>query len=114
MRLRDTLAELGTSQNPVGQNVCDFILYDEICPVCPDKDKAGKRFRLGDLTQLHLRFIEESDCDISYSQFTRYIPDYVIKPRPQDWRISLCKTCLNPEFLEKMFCVTPYQDREPV
>ena len=33
----------------------------------------------------------------SYVQFTRYAPEHVIKPKPENWGTCLCMTCLNPE-----------------
>ena len=35
--------------------------------------------------------------DCSARTFGRYIPSNIVKPKPQDWGTSLCKTCLNPE-----------------
>ena len=35
--------------------------------------------------------------DCSYSQFTRHVPQNIVKLKPEDWGTSLCMTCINPE-----------------
>ena len=39
----------------------------------------------------------EAKFECSLSTFAWYLPKNVVKPKPEDWGASLCKTCLNPE-----------------
>ena len=76
------------------------MLNDENSIVVPDfkKSKKGLRYRLLSLKDLHLKFsLELSDIECSYETFTRFIPEIIIKPKPEDWGTCLCMTCLNPE-----------------
>ena len=52
---------------------------------------------------LHQKYLVDMDHSCSYEQQCRYIPDNVIKPKPEDWGTCLCKTCLNPEL--KFNCI---------
>ena len=83
----------------------NFLLRDENSVVCPDikKAKKGLRYHLLSLTDLHEKFITDEDEECSFSQFTRYVPKNIIKPKPEDWGTCLCATCLNPEL--KLECV---------
>ncbi|CAL4159016.1 unnamed protein product, partial [Meganyctiphanes norvegica] len=49
------------------------------------------------LEDLHQKFVVDEELECSYPQFTRHVPGYIIKPKPEDWGTCLCKTCLNPE-----------------
>ena len=83
----------------------NFLLDDENTIVVPDikKSKKGLRYRLLSLSNLYVKFLGEKDTDCSYSQFTRYVPDHIIKPKPEDWGTCLCSSCLNPEL--KLECI---------
>ncbi|CAL4091766.1 unnamed protein product [Meganyctiphanes norvegica] len=76
-----------------------FLLQDENSVVVPDikKSKKGIRYRLMTLEDLHQKFVVDEELECSYPQFTRHVPGYIIKPKPEDWGTCLCKTCLNPE-----------------
>ncbi len=91
------LRELDPPENKTEKEVREFFMQDEISMVCPDKDKVGVRYRLGDLNQLYLKFNENSINTISYPQFTRYVPGNIVKPKAEDWGTCLCKPCHNPE-----------------
>ena len=39
----------------------------------------------------------EAKFECSLSTFAQYLPKNVVKPKPEDWGTSLCKTCSNPE-----------------
>ena len=39
----------------------------------------------------------EYNQECHYSTFCSYVPDNVVKPKPQDWGTCLCMPCLNPE-----------------
>ena len=34
---------------------------------------------------------------VKVRRFSRYVPDNILKPKPEDWGTGLCKVCLNPE-----------------
>ena len=73
------------------------MLRDENSVVVPDKKKKGFQYRLATLELLWENFLAQEVADCSYAQFTRWIPDKVVKPKPEYWGTSLCMTCLNPE-----------------
>ncbi|CAF1555937.1 unnamed protein product, partial [Rotaria sordida] len=52
---------------------------------------------LNHLSTIHQRFISETGNNCHYSTFTRYVPDYVVKPSAGEWGTCLCVTCLNPQ-----------------
>ena len=72
---------------------------DSSSVVTPDvrKAKKGIRYRLSTLQELHKLFIVDQSVERSYSQFTRHVPEYIIKPQPEDCGTCLCMLCLNPE-----------------
>ena len=56
------------------------------------------QYRLASVQELHQRLqVDESAAECSYSQLTRYVPENIVKPKPEDWGTCLCMTCLNPE-----------------
>ncbi|CAF2137513.1 unnamed protein product, partial [Rotaria magnacalcarata] len=55
------------------------------------------RYRLNHLNILHQQFELESNIDIDYVTFTRYIPSYIKKPNNDSWGTCLCMPCLNPQ-----------------
>ena len=65
--------------------------------VAPDvrKAKKGIRYHLSMLQELHERFIVDQSVECSYSQFTRHVPENIIKPKPEYWGTCLCMVCLN-------------------
>ncbi|CAF1442571.1 unnamed protein product [Rotaria sp. Silwood1] len=79
----------------------DFLCQDDISKQAPDKKKQlhGKQIRylLHHLSTVHQRFVTETGNSCHYSTFTRYVPDFVIKPNANDWGTCLCVTCLNPQ-----------------
>ena len=52
----------------------------------------GLRYRLMSLKDLHEKYLVGEDYQCSYAQFTSYVLDSIIKPKPEDWG-----TCLNPK-----------------
>ena len=46
---------------------------------------------------LREKFLADEKEDISYAQFTRYVPTNILKPKPEDWGTCLCMSCINPE-----------------
>ena len=59
--------------------------------------KEGACYRRDTIEILHKKFLAEAKFECSLSTFARYLPKNVVKPKPEDWGASLCKTCLNPE-----------------
>jgi hypothetical protein len=89
------------------KDIEEFLCQDDITKQAPDKKKQlhGKqiRYMLNHLSTIHQRFISESGNNCHYSTFTRYVPDYVLKPSVDDWGTCLCVICLNPQLkLEKL------------
>jgi hypothetical protein len=62
----------------------EFLCQDDVTKQAPDKKKNinGKQIRylLNHLSTVHQRFILETGNNCHYSTFTRYVPDYVLKP----------------------------------
>ena len=87
------------STSNLQKKVEKYFLRDDVSVVVPDikKAKKGIRYRLASLQELHQRFQVDESVECSYVQFTRYVPEHVIKPKPEDWGTCLCMTCLNPE-----------------
>ena len=46
---------------------------------------------------LHKKLLAEAVVECLLSTFVRYLLTNVVKPKPEDWGTSLCKTFLNPE-----------------
>ncbi|CAF4393386.1 unnamed protein product, partial [Rotaria magnacalcarata] len=89
------------------KDIEEFLLHDDVTKQAPDKKKQlhGKQIRylLNHLSTIHQRFMTETGNNCHYSTFTRYIPDYVLKPSIDDWGTCLCIVCLNPQLkLEKL------------
>jgi len=76
------------------QQIQKYLQRDDVSIVTPDikKAKKGIRYRLASLQELHQRFQVDGSIECSYAQFTRYVPEHIVKPKPEDWG-----TCLNPE-----------------
>ncbi len=79
----------------------DFMCRDDISQLCPDKKKQINhqqiRYRLNHLTVLHQQFEIETNIDIDYYTFLRYIPSFIVKPKVDDWGTCLCIICVNPQ-----------------
>ena len=87
-------------KNNLQKQVEEYLHRDDVSIVTPDlkKAKKGIQYRLASLQELHQRFqVDESAAKCSYSQFTCYVPDNIVKPKPEDWGTCFCMTCLNPE-----------------
>ncbi|CAF4891522.1 unnamed protein product, partial [Rotaria socialis] len=89
------------------KDIEEFLLHDDVTKQAPDKKKQlhGKQIRylLNHVSTIHQRFMTETGNNCHYSTFTRYIPDYVLKPSTDDWGTCLCIVCLNPQLkLEKL------------
>ena len=39
----------------------------------------------------------ETMIECSAHSFGRYVPENILKPKPEDWGTSLCKVCLDPQ-----------------
>ena len=57
----------------------------------------GVHYRKDTMESLHEKFLAEAMVECLLSPFGRFLLENVVKPKPEDWRTSLCKTCLNPE-----------------
>ncbi|CAF1523484.1 unnamed protein product [Rotaria sordida] len=114
------------SQSSLQTQIEDFLSRDDISKLCPDKHKqiGGHQiqYRLNHLNMLHQQFELESNIDIDYVTFTRYVPSYIQKPNHDSWRSCLCIICLNPQLkYEKMHqlknkysCIKAIIDSTPV
>ena len=72
-------------------------MQDHVSIPTPDNKKKDLRYRLGSLLCLHEQFMAEYNMDCHYSTFCSYVPETVLKHKPEDWGTCLCMTCLNPE-----------------
>ena len=94
----------------LGAKIKEFINRDDNSMKCPDKKKEHLRYRLNNLTVFHEQFLSENpEVQCCYSNFCRYIPENVVKPKAQDWGTCLCVTCLNPEL--KMEALSRLKDK---
>ena len=82
----------------LGEKVVKFMMADDNSFCCPDKDKEKIRYRWGTLEVLHKKFMCDKNVGCSYQCFTRYVPDMIKKPKPEDWRTSLCRTYVSLDF----------------
>ena len=55
------------------------------------------RYRLSSLKALYQKFLAASSLSCFYETFTRNVPFYITRPKPDDWGTCLCPMCLNPE-----------------
>ena len=113
-------------QSSLRTQIEDFLCRDDISKLCPDKNKQTDghqiRYRLNNLNILHQQFELESNIDIDYVTFTRYVPSYIKKPNHDSWGTCLCIICLNPQIkYEKMHqlknkypCIKSIIDSTPV
>ena len=74
-----------------------FMMNDDNSFECPDKTKENVRYRRDNLDVLHEKFMGEENVECSYCHFCCYVPEQIVKPKPEDWGTSLCKMCINPE-----------------
>ena len=81
----------------LGEKIIPFMLDNDNSFECPDKKKEGVRCRRDTIEILHEKFLAEAIVECLLSNFARYLPKNVVKPKPEDWGTSLCKTCSNPE-----------------
>ena len=58
---------------------------------------APLRYRLSSLKALHQKFLAESSLSSSYETFTRNVPFYITRPKPDNWETCLCAMCSSPE-----------------
>ncbi|CAF1441672.1 unnamed protein product [Adineta steineri] len=90
-----------TSPSELEEAIHDFMCRDDISQPCPDKKKQINhqqiRYRLNHLTVLHQQFELETNIDVDYNTFRRYVPSFIIKPKVDDWGTCLCINCLNPQ-----------------
>ncbi|CAF1283943.1 unnamed protein product [Adineta steineri] len=89
------------------KDIEEFLLQDDVTKQAPDKKKQlhGKQIRylLNHLSTIHQRFMTETGNNCHYSTFTRYVPDFIVKPSVNDWGTCLCAICINPQMkLEKL------------
>ena len=77
----------------------EFLERDDNSAVTPNVRKAKKviRYCLSMFQDLQKQFFLAQSVECSYSQFTRHVPEYIAKPRPEDWGTCWCMLCLNPE-----------------
>jgi hypothetical protein len=114
------------SKSSLRTQIEDFLSRDDISKLCPDKHKQIDghqiRYRLNNLDVLHQQFELESNIDIDYVTFTRYVPSYIKKPNHDSWGTCLCIICLNPQLkYEKMHqlknkysCIKSIIDSTPI
>ena len=86
-----------SSASNLGEKVMAFMLSDDNSFQCLDKKKENVHYRKDTLEVLHEKLMAEENIDGSYCHSCHYIPEEIVKPGPEDWGTSLCKTCLNPE-----------------
>ena len=115
-----------TSRSSIQTQIEDFLCRDDISKLCPEKKKQINghqiRYRLNYLNILHQQFESETNIDIDYVTFTRYIPSYIKKPDYQNWGTCLCMTCLNPQMKyeklqqlkNKYSCIKVIRDTIPI
>lgn len=89
------------------KDIEEFLCQDDITKQAPDKKKQlhGKQIRylLNHLSTIHQRFVSETGNNCHYTTFTRYVPDFVVKPNINDWGTCLCAVCINPQMkLERL------------
>ena len=91
---------VATHDDPVpdfGEEVISFMMDNDNSSECPDKKKEGIHYRRETTEVLHKKFMCETMIECSARSFGRYVPENILKPKPEDWGTSLCKVCLNPQ-----------------
>lgn len=92
---------LSNTPSTLQKDVEIFLCHDDVSKQAPDKKKQIRgqqiRYLLNHLSTIHQRFVVETGNNCHYSTFTRYIPDFVVKPNANDWGTCLCVMCLNPQ-----------------
>ena len=78
-------------EDALSQKVVNFMRDNESSMTCPDKKKEKAQVSAWLLA-----------C--SYSHFWKLLPNYIVKPKPQDWGTCLCQTCLNPQLKMEALC----------
>ena len=81
-----------------------FILSDENSTKFPDKKKEHLRYRLTYLHVLLEKFLAEYKVDCSYSNFCKFVPLNIVKPKLQDWGTCFGMPCLNPHLKMEALC----------
>ena len=84
-----------------------FLCRDDVSKLCSNKgeqiDGHQIRYRLNHLNVLHEQFELETNIDVDYATFTRYVPSYIKRPNHECWGTCLCMLCLNSQIkYEKM------------
>lgn len=89
------------------RDIINFYERDDVSRMCPGKKdcitrakkKKQKRYLLGSLKELHVKFNESSTFKVSYPVFCRFKPFWVIRPKINERETCACKTCTNIECL---------------
>ena len=86
-------------KNNLQQQVEKCLHRDDVSVVTPDlkKAKIGIQYRLASLQKLHQIFQVDKSAGCSYTQFTSYAPENLLKPKPEDCSTCLCTICRNIE-----------------
>ena len=74
-----------------GEKVISFVLDNDNSFECPDKNKEGVRYRRDTLEVLREKFMCETMIECSERSFGRYVPDNILKPKPEDWAPAFAK-----------------------
>jgi hypothetical protein len=90
-----------TTPSQLEEAIRDFMCRDDISKLCPDKKKQINhqqiRYRLNHLAVLHQQLEIETNIDIDYHTFLRYVSPFIVKPKVDDWGTCLCIICVNPQ-----------------
>ena len=107
LRLRDNTginfskhpAPTNVEESPLNKSVVAFAVENS-CEV-PDMraTKKGLRYFYSYKYVLWMHFKSSESSDISYSQFCRYWPNNIVKPKIEDFGSCKCQTCENVELL---------------
>ena len=97
------------------QQIENYLYRDDNTVVTPDlkKTKKGTRCQLTSQQELFEIFMVDEAAECSYSQFTRYRPETIIKLKLEDWGTCLCMTCLNWTTLTSTLTLTCEKSRKP-
>lgn len=93
----------------VAKRIKEFLERDENSRMCPGKKdfvvknklKKQKRILLGSLKNLHKKFVDEKNGEISYVTFCRLKPFWIVYPKNQDRETCACVKHANMSLIVK-------------
>lgn len=78
--------------------VKQFMLREDVSKSCsPQEEAPGVRYRMHYLSILHRQFVAEYGNLCNYKTFVKYVPNIVLRPSPQYWKVCPCFYCINPD-----------------